>query len=174
MLLCPFLDICDGQDLGFPVLFGVSLMGSPSFVCPLQTTVLSRFWFFTLLCLHPTLFPRWAHLFLFFFFGGTEVWTPGFTFEKQARYHLIHTCSSFCSSYFGDEVSQTVCPGCPPTMILPISASQVARVIGVSHSAHLSSSIFHGYNQGSVSSLVGLSTGCISGTSNSTCPRIIW
>jgi hypothetical protein len=35
--------------------------------------------------------------------------------------------------YFEDGVSRTVCMGWPQAMILPISASQVARIINVSH-----------------------------------------
>jgi hypothetical protein len=50
---------------------------------------------------------------------------------KQALYHLSHFSSPFCSGYFGDGVLQT--PRWPQTAILPISASQVARITGVSH-----------------------------------------
>jgi hypothetical protein len=32
-----------------------------------------------------------------------------------------------------DGISWTFCPGCPWTMILPISACQIARITGVSH-----------------------------------------
>jgi hypothetical protein len=39
----------------------------------------------------------------------------------------------FALGYFGDEVLQTVCQGWPRTMILPISASEIARITGVSH-----------------------------------------
>jgi hypothetical protein len=52
---------------------------------------------------------------------------------KQVLYSLGHTSSPFCSGYFGDRVSQTVCLGWPQTMILLISASQVAKITGVSH-----------------------------------------
>jgi hypothetical protein len=38
----------------------------------------------------------------------------------------------FCG-YFGGRVSQTICPGWPRTMILLISAAQVARITDVSH-----------------------------------------
>jgi hypothetical protein len=34
---------------------------------------------------------------------------------------------------FGDRASWTICPGWPRTEILPISASHVARIMGVSH-----------------------------------------
>jgi hypothetical protein len=46
---------------------------------------------------------------------------------------LIHTSSSFCSGYFGDVVSQSICPGWPQTTILPISISWVIRITGMSH-----------------------------------------
>jgi hypothetical protein len=39
----------------------------------------------------------------------------------------------FCSGYFRDGVSQVICPGWPWTMILQTSASQIARITGVSH-----------------------------------------
>jgi hypothetical protein len=42
-----------------------------------------------------------------------------------------HTSSPFCSGYSETRVSQTICLGWPQTMILLISASQVARIIGV-------------------------------------------
>jgi hypothetical protein len=42
-------------------------------------------------------------------------------------------CSPFCSGYFGDGVSQTTFLSWPLTTVLPISASQIARITGVSH-----------------------------------------
>jgi hypothetical protein len=39
----------------------------------------------------------------------------------------------FCSGYFGVGIPWTICPGWPWTTILPISASQIARIIGMSH-----------------------------------------
>jgi hypothetical protein len=72
---------------------------------------------------------------LFLLFGGwgeTGVWTQGFALTKQELYHLSHTSSPFCSGYFGDRVSQTICLCCLQTVILLISASQVARIIDVS------------------------------------------
>jgi hypothetical protein len=52
---------------------------------------------------------------------------------KQALYCLSHSSSLFFSGYFGDRVSRTTCLGWPQTVILPISASQVVRITGVSH-----------------------------------------
>jgi hypothetical protein len=45
---------------------------------------------------------------------------------------LSQTSSLFCSGYFEDRVSQTNCLGWPQTTIFP-SASQVARIAGMSH-----------------------------------------
>jgi hypothetical protein len=44
----------------------------------------------------------------------------------------------FCVGYFPDGASWTICPGWLQTMILLISASQVARIAGMSHSAYCS------------------------------------
>jgi hypothetical protein len=41
---------------------------------------------------------------------------------------LSHTSSPFCSRYLGDGVSQTICQSWSQTLILPISAYQVARI----------------------------------------------
>jgi hypothetical protein len=54
-------------------------------------------------------------------------------FAKQVLYHLSHTSRMYCSGYFGDEVSRTISWGWLSTVIHPISASQVARITGVSH-----------------------------------------
>jgi hypothetical protein len=59
-------------------------------------------------------------------FCGTGVSTQGFMLAKQ----VVQTASPFCPGYFGDGVSQTICLGWPQTSILPISASQVARITG--------------------------------------------
>jgi hypothetical protein len=74
------------------------------------------------------------YLFICYFFiwwdwslnSGLHTW-------KQVLYHLNHTSSPFCSGYFGDGVLWTICPGWPPTIILLISAFQVARITGMSH-----------------------------------------
>jgi hypothetical protein len=74
------------------------------------------------------------HLFylisVFNFFG---VWTQGFMLIKEAFYHLSHTSSPFCSGYFGDGISRTICLGWPWISILLILASQIARITGVSY-----------------------------------------
>jgi hypothetical protein len=36
-----------------------------------------------------------------------------FGLAKQVLYGLSHSSSSFCSSYFGDRVSRTICPDWP-------------------------------------------------------------
>jgi hypothetical protein len=72
---------------------------------------------------------------LFFpFFCGIRVWTQGFSLAKQVLCHLSHTFGPFLLwLFFGDGVLRALCPGWPQTAILPISASQVARITGVSH-----------------------------------------
>jgi hypothetical protein len=75
--------------------------------------------------------------FLLFCFGDTGVSPQGYTLAKQALtkqalYNLIHTSSPFWHAYFGDGVSQTICPGWPRTAVIPISVSQVARITGMS------------------------------------------
>jgi hypothetical protein len=72
-------------------------------------------------------------LFCFGLFDGARVWTQGFALAKQAFYGLNQISSPFCSGYFGDGILQTICPGWPQTMILPISASQIARITDMSH-----------------------------------------
>jgi hypothetical protein len=69
----------------------------------------------------------------FFFLVGPGIWTQGFILAKQVLYSSSHTSSLFCSGYFEDEVSQTICLCWPWNTILPISTSQVARITGVSH-----------------------------------------
>jgi hypothetical protein len=64
----------------------------------------------------------------FFLFSETGVWTQGFVLVKQVLYHLTDSCSPFCS----DNFWRTICPSWLWTMIFMISASQEARVIGIS------------------------------------------
>jgi hypothetical protein len=93
-----------------------------------------------------------------FVLSSTGVWTWGFVLATQVLYHLKHISIPFGSGYFGDRVlifvqdglncdplfytscwhwddrcTWTVCQGCPKTMILQISTSQIAWIIIVSH-----------------------------------------
>jgi hypothetical protein len=47
----------------------------------------------------------------FYFFGGIWVLTQGFMVAKQALCCLSHTCSPFCSGYFGDGGLMNYLPG---------------------------------------------------------------
>jgi hypothetical protein len=58
-------------------------------------------------------------------------WTQGFALAKHVLYHLSHTSSPFCSGYFGDGGLENYLLGL--ASILLISASEVDRIIGVSH-----------------------------------------
>jgi hypothetical protein len=69
-------------------------------------------------------------------------WTQGFVLAKQALCSSSHTSSSFCSGYFGNGMSWTICSGWPWATILLISASQVARIIGVSHQCPAAAKFF--------------------------------
>jgi hypothetical protein len=53
--------------------------------------------------------------------------------DRVKRKYSVAPPVYFYSGYFGDGVSQTICLGYPQTVILPISASQVARITGVSY-----------------------------------------
>jgi hypothetical protein len=61
----------------------------------------------------------------FFFFFSTGVWTQGL--------HLEPLHQPFFVRVFWEMVSGTICPGWLWTMIFLISASQVARITGVSY-----------------------------------------
>jgi hypothetical protein len=65
----------------------------------------------------------------FFFFFLIQ----GLTLARQVLYHLNHSASPSLIGYFWDRVSRAVCPGWLGPMIFLISASWVARIIGVSH-----------------------------------------
>jgi hypothetical protein len=75
---------------------------------------------------------RGAPWILFFFFSGTGIWTQGFITAKQVLCLLSHAARPFWSAYLELEL-QAIHPGWPWTAILPISASQVAGITGVSH-----------------------------------------
>jgi hypothetical protein len=80
----------------------------------------------------------YIHIYIYcvwFFFSWGTVWSLNsrLLLAKQALYRLSHTSCPFSSGYFGDGVSQTICPGQPWTMILLISVFQVPRISGMSH-----------------------------------------
>jgi hypothetical protein len=52
---------------------------------------------------------------------------------KQVLYHLTQTSSPFWSDYFGDRGLMNYFPRLALNLLLPISASKVARITGVSH-----------------------------------------
>jgi hypothetical protein len=58
-------------------------------------------------------------------------------FAEQALYRLSHTSSPFFSGYFGDGGLTKYLPRMTEPQIHLISASQVARIIGVSQSTWL-------------------------------------
>jgi hypothetical protein len=70
----------------------------------------------------------------FFFFGGTGVWTQGLIFTRQALLPLEHSASHFWGMRFFEMGSwELFAWGWFQTKILLISASQVARITGMSH-----------------------------------------
>jgi hypothetical protein len=62
---------------------------------------------------------------------GFSLWdwglNSGLYTYRQTLYPMSHTSSPSCSDYFGYGVSWTTCPGWPWSMVLLLSASQVAR-----------------------------------------------
>jgi hypothetical protein len=81
------------------------------------------------------IFSICCYLFILFWGEGWD-WVLNselHTFAKNALYHLSCTSSPFCSGYFGGGISETISLGWPQSVILPISASQVARITGTSH-----------------------------------------
>jgi hypothetical protein len=66
------------------------------------------------------------------FLGSSEtgVWTQGFLFTKQCFISWATPSVHFALVIL---VSWPACPGWPQTVILPISASQVARITGLNH-----------------------------------------
>jgi hypothetical protein len=85
------------------------------------------------------------HMWIFLFVLGLNgVWTQGFDLTKQVLHHSSHTCSPFFSGYlftyfFLRWGLQAICPGWPQIVTLQISASHLARIIGMYHRASLSS-----------------------------------
>jgi hypothetical protein len=74
-----------------------------------------------------------SYLGFFLFFGWTGVWTQGFVLAKQVLYSLSYASSPFCSGCFEDGILRTICLGWPQTLILPMSASQIVKITGMSH-----------------------------------------
>jgi hypothetical protein len=70
---------------------------------------------------------------ILFFFSGTGVWTQGFAFAKQALLPLEPQLQPIFLWLFWRWALANCFPGWPQTMILWMSASQVARIIGISH-----------------------------------------
>jgi hypothetical protein len=70
--------------------------------------------------------------FLLFFFWQNGGLNSGLCACKTL-YCLSHATSPFCSSCFGDGVLPTICLGWTWSKNLPISASQVPKITGVSH-----------------------------------------
>jgi hypothetical protein len=90
-------------------------------------------------CAVPWSYSPSLNCLLKYFLVGLQFGIQGFALTKQVLYCLDQTSCPFCSGYFGDRVLWTICRGWPWTMILPMLASQVGRITGVSHqcSAHL-------------------------------------
>jgi hypothetical protein len=68
-----------------------------------------------------------------FFFKWDWVWTQSFVLAKQVLYYLSHTSSPFYSGYFGDGSLTNYLPRLASNLDPMISASQLAKFIGVSH-----------------------------------------
>jgi hypothetical protein len=69
------------------------------------------------------------------FFGGAvyRIWTQGFTLARQVIYHLSHSPAVFCVEYFQIGSQELLAQSQLWTLILLISASLIARIIGLSH-----------------------------------------
>jgi hypothetical protein len=69
--------------------------------------------------LMQTLYPHWPRTVILLISASWVVWDD--------------KCKPPCPTIDWHGVSWTFCPGCPQTATLPISASQLARIIGKSH-----------------------------------------
>jgi hypothetical protein len=69
----------------------------------------------------------------FFFFGGIEVWIQSFVLCKAGTLLFEPHFQFTFGLVILEDGSCELCLGRPPTSILPVSASQVARITGVSH-----------------------------------------
>jgi hypothetical protein len=97
-----------------------------------STTIQTHYLFIFFILIITTWKKKFNYSF-FFFFGGFRFELKSFLLAKQILYHLGNTSGPFCSGYFGDGVSQTICLSWPPTMSLPVSDSHVVRIIDMSH-----------------------------------------
>jgi hypothetical protein len=66
-------------------------------------------------------------------FCGTGIWAQDFTLAKQALYCLSHTSSPFALVIVEMGYHELFCLGWSWKAIVLISASQVARIIDLSH-----------------------------------------
>jgi hypothetical protein len=82
-----------------------------------------------------------ASLYLFIIYWWDCGLTSGLWACKASALLLSHTSSPFFSGYFGDGILRIICLGWLQTVILPISASQVARITDVTNSSCLSASL---------------------------------
>jgi hypothetical protein len=73
----------------------------------------------------------WGYCFCWCCFGGTRVWTQGFTIAKQVLYHLSIS-SPFCSGYFWKWGLENYLPGLASNCDPPDLSLQVARIRDVS------------------------------------------
>jgi hypothetical protein len=67
-----------------------------------------------------------------YIFDRTGVWTQAFSLTKEVLTWATPAVH-FVLIILQMQVSWTICPGWPQTVILQISVSQVARIIGMSH-----------------------------------------
>jgi hypothetical protein len=87
------------------------------------------FLFLVVLWLHRP-YPEWFFFFFFFLMGlGFELRLR----TCKAGYHLSHTSSPLCSSYFGDWGISRTFPGLASNHNPSDPASQVARITGMGH-----------------------------------------
>jgi hypothetical protein len=106
--------------LGWVSHLAICVLFIPSVIYSPFPLFVSSFWISQFFCV----------IVLGFCFGGTKVWTQGFTLSKQVLYCLNHTSSPFFSE---DGLLWAICPSWPWTTVILILASQVAKIIGMSH-----------------------------------------
>jgi hypothetical protein len=74
------------------------------------------------------------NIFLFLFFGGAGIWPQGLILHTQCSYYLSHSASPFfVIDFFKIGSHKVFAWGRFQTAILLISASWVAKIIGVSN-----------------------------------------